>query len=338
MACMAAPSRFFTPFRVLVAWMLVAFLGVIGLIVILGFRYSFVFFREYWVHTLYLAAFAAAVAALVLGAIMVRMRWYDAMIDPDHPSEADFVIPRFRADRLLVTRCFLPYPWPKDWSPPIAPRRGAAWAFDVGDVHVLAWVAAETYGPLLHVSMRHAEGDREVPDARARKILDRFRGTLEFIELAKVPVQRQGDPPMRCWRALPEDLVAILHAMKKLPKPAPPPRNELLDAVRAFLPEKAPDGWSAPIHVPETPDSWQILDDDVVIVTGLVSTKDGVRLSVTIIKCDEQPLDEARAAGVLEHFRNVKEFRQSSIICEPHIRMFLGDFDPRSKPREATLN
>src|SRR5579884_4306488 len=101
--------RLLTPFRVLAAWMIVAVAGLYGMLGSAIYFYPFVRVREWLPFMLHVAAFGGAAAALALGAIMVRVKWAEAMIDPQDPSQAQFIIPSSRADRLLVTRCFLPH-------------------------------------------------------------------------------------------------------------------------------------------------------------------------------------------------------------------------------------
>jgi hypothetical protein len=107
------------------------------------------------------------------------------------------------------------------------------------------------------------------------------------------------------------------------------------ELLRTFLPERLPLGWSPYINAEEAPDAWIVRDDEVGIIVMLCRTPDDtIKLGVTIFARALEPLDEARCARVLEHFRNVREFVQTE-MPEPHTRMFLGQLaEERRTPPE----
>jgi hypothetical protein len=225
----------------------------------------------------------------------------------------------------------LPRRSPEGWSIPVAPRNGATWRVVVDDVLVLAWVHLEPYGPQFFVAMMHPGREEEVPHNRAIEILAHFREVTEFVECEEVP-SGITNRAARCWMALPVELLDIVYAAPKLPRPVEPPVHEHLGAVRKHLPEKLPFGWSPFIAAREAPDTWMIRDDDLFIIVSLCTTSKGIKLHVGIIGNPEEPPDETRVADVLQHFRGVREFLETA--ADGPIRTFLGEIGGGGEARE----
>jgi hypothetical protein len=282
-----------------------------------------------------LAGLVACVALSTLAATMLRTR-YDEYLP--HRRNSDVLGPlrlhRTRDRRLRIARHFLPLRPPPGWSVPIAPKAGGTvWRVVVGNVHVLAWCQLEEYGPHFCVAMAYDDRADPVPHARAAEILAHFREVTEFMECAELPPGITL-PGVRCWTALNIDYLDAVHAPRSPERVVEPPFSEQRELLRRFLPDKLPFGWSPYLATQDTPDQWQILDDDVAMVVGFVTTEEGVKLAVTLFRRDQTPIELARAKGVLEHFRNVREFVQIPVEDLPHARMFLGRIDARAEARD----
>lgn len=241
-----------------------------------------------------------------------------------------------RSTRLALALDFIPFPRPPGWSEPMSPRGTVMWHVQTPTLVLGVWVYVERNGPKVHVAIARRDGSSRVTDAEAADVLTAFRDATEFVEADETPKPlRERYPCARTWMAL------RLERPRAIPKPPVPVETKLnrhLVAARRHLPAKLPLSWSPPVAIIEpaegwTEGAWMIDDDDVTILTCLVTSHGRVKLAVTIFRPDQEIVTEARAMDVLKNFRGISEFEQTDL--EDGIagaRMYLGEIQ-RDDPK-----
>jgi hypothetical protein len=270
--------------------------------------------------------------------------WLAPLLDDRPVSLRELASRPKRMKRLLDLFELLPEKMPPGWIGPInaKPTAGSWTAFSNGAA-IIAYFVDEP--PSRHFLVTLASKDAaNVSDERAAEILTHFRGVGPFVETDVVPdVIAKRSPHGRTWVALPYETI------RKMPVPAMPPAildtplNAHLRAVREHLPTKLPLDWSVPIAVPyergdeESGGAWLVKEDDAAFIVQLVTSQGRTKLYVTIYHPLGEPVSEARAHGILQHFLGVSEFAQ----CEDDgsiagARTFLGEIEGAG--REEVLN
>lgn len=94
------------------------------------------------------------------------------------------------------------------------------------------------------------------------------------------------------------------------------PLNAQLLAVRKHLPTTLPEGWSVPLAVTPLADeeadrgagAWMVNADDATFLVQLVGSQDRAKLCVIVWHSGGETVSEARAHGILGHFRGISAF------------------------------
>jgi hypothetical protein len=265
--------------------------------------------------------------------------WLAPLLDDRPVSLRELATRPKRMQRLLELLELLPEKTPPGWVGPInlKPTAGSWTAFWNGAVIIAYFVDDEP--PARHFFVTLASKDAaNLSDDRAAETLAHFRGIGPFMEMESTPdALTERFPHTRTWVALPYETI------KKMPIPATRPAildtplNAHLRAVREHLPAKLPMGWSVPIAVPEGPDdyegdgAWLVDEDDAAIIVQLVTSEGRTKLYVTIFHPGGEPVSEARAHGILVHFRGVSEFVQREDDGSiKGARTFLGEIEGRA--------
>ena len=243
------------------------------------------------------------------------------------------------AHRPAVPRArLLPDEPPPGWSVPYALRDSDGWALDAGEHGLLARLERTGGNWALRVYITTRGSHVPADDQRCAELLGHLGGLGEWLECVGV----DGLPGTRVWLAIPRALQAHWEVP---PAPPPPPAEAIprLEAARAHLPEKLPEGWSVPVamvdpHGFDWPHgAWMFAADDLVVMLSLWDERGPMKLFVAMFHPDGSDVEEGDAFDVLRHLREVHEFSPGKRAKDAPYIAYFGELEPKERPR-ATLN
>jgi hypothetical protein len=262
--------------------------------------------------------------------------WLAPLLDDRPVSLRELATRPKRMQQLLELLELLPEKTPAGWVGPVNLKSTAGCWTAVSNGAVIIAYFVDHEPPVRHFLVTLASKDAtSISDDRAAEILTHFRGIGPFMEMDFTPdALAERFPHTRTWVALPYETIRKMSVPATRPAILDTPLNAHLRAVRERLPAKLPMGWSVPIAVPDGPDdyegdgAWLVDEDDATFIVQLVTSEGRTKLYVTIFHPAGEPVSEARAQGILVHFRGVSEFVQreddGSIAGA---RTFLGEIE-----------
>jgi hypothetical protein len=240
-----------------------------------------------------------------------------------------------------LTSRFIPQPRPPSWSPPIMPPLLNVLKVVTTDGDLFLWLSGQGKAARLVVAFGWEGSTRKATDAEAVERLREFPQVASFWERSVVDdAFVETYPGIRSWVGNPPEVVEFLAAQERTP-PSPCEAEDLdwnLTVSRRHLPKQLPALWSAPVAIKgatggrDCDSHWSIIDDELLILVGMIVLKTGPRLAVTVCALGDRQLVDEECALQLAYFENVSLWVPAKWPEAEGSRTFLGDVSGTARP------